>query len=318
MKRQLVLATFLAMLAGLVAVPAPAQTGAFATVKGAVKDAQGNPVPDAQVVWHNNDNGRTYKLKTNKKGEYFSLGVDPGKYNITVSKDGKDLDSRKDYPVTVDEIVVDFDLKAQQEQAIQETAKKQGLTEEQVKKLQEQQAAAEKYNSNIKAINEKLKLATADQQAGNDDAAIATLNETTQMAPNEDLLWFRLGQAYLDSAKKQTDNAEKAKRYTEAYNDISKAVDLKKNAMKGEAPGGENAAPKQPAQANQGPADNARLAAYYDNLANAAARIGKSEDAVNASNQAAQLDPPHAGQYYYNLGAVLTNSNTSNDVNVRK
>lgn len=318
MKRQLVLATFLAMLAGLVAVPAPAQTGAFATVKGAVKDAQGNPVPDAQVVWHNNDNGRTYKLKTNKKGEYFSLGVEPGKYNITVSKDGKDLDSRKDYPVTVDEIVVDFDLKAQQEQAIQETAKKQGLTEEQVKKLQEQQAAAEKYNSNIKAINEKLKLATADQQAGNDDAAIATLNETTQMAPNEDLLWFRLGQAYLDSAKKQTDNAEKAKRYTEAYNDISKAVDLKKNAMKGEAPGGENAAPKQPAQANQGPADNARLAAYYDNLANAAARIGKSEDAVNAYNQAAQLDPPHAGQYYYNLGAVLTNSNTSNDVNVRK
>jgi tetratricopeptide (TPR) repeat protein len=214
--------------------------------------------------------------------------------------------------------VVDFDLKAQQEQAIQETAKKQGMTEEQVKKLQEQQAAAEKYNSNIKAINEKLKLATADQQAGNDDAAIATLNETTQMAPNEDLLWFRLGQAYLDSAKKQTDNAEKAKRYTQAYNDISKAVDLKKNAMKGEAPGGENAAPKQPAQANQGPADNARLAAYYDNLANAAARIGKSEDAVNAYNQAAQLDPPHAGQYYYNLGAVLTNSNTSNDVNVRK
>jgi tetratricopeptide (TPR) repeat protein len=318
MKRKLVFVAFLAMLAGAIVVPASAQTGAFATVKGAVKDAQGNPVSDAQVVWHNNDNGRTYKLKTNKKGEYFSLGVEPGKYNITVSKDGKDLDSRKDYPVTVDEIVVDFDLKAQQEQAIQETAKKQGMTEEQVKKLQEQQAAAEKYNSNIKAINEKLKAATADQQAGNDDAAIATLNETTQMAPNEDLLWFRLGQAYLDSAKKQTDNAEKAKRYTEAYNDISKAVDLKKNAMKGETPGAENAAPKQPSQTNQGPADNARLAAYYDNLANAAARIGKSEDAVNAYNQAAQLDPPHAGQYYYNLGAVLTNSNTSNDVNVRK
>lgn len=318
MKRQFALATLLALFASLMIAPAPAQTGAFATVKGVVKDAQGNPVPDAQVVWHNKDNGRTYKLKTNKKGEYFSLGIDPGKYDITVSKDGKEVDNRKDFPVTLDEIVVDFDLKAEQQQAIQETAKKQGMTEEQVKKIQEQQAAAEKYNTNIKAINEKLKEATAQQQAGNDDQAIATLNETTQMAPNEDLLWFRLGQAYLDSAKKQTDNTEKTKRYTEAYTDISKAVDLKKNAMKGEAPGAEGAPPKQAAQPDQGPADNARLAAYYDNLANAAARIGKSDDAVNAYNQAAQLDPPHAGQYYFNLGAVLTNSNTSNDLNVRK
>jgi tetratricopeptide (TPR) repeat protein len=315
MKRNFVFVMLLAILSALVAAPAFAQSGAFGTVKGVVKDAQGSPVPDAQVVWHNTDNGRTYNLKTNKKGEYFSLGIEPGKYDITVSKDGKQVDSQKGYPVSVDEVTLDFDLKQQKEQAVQETAKKQGLTPEQVKQLQEQQAAAEKYNSNIKVINEKLKAASAASQAGNDDAAIASLNEATQMGPNEDLLWFRLGQAYLDSAKKQTDAAERTKRYAEAYNDLQKAIELRKNAANAPAAGG--APPKQPTQPNQ-PSDSVRMAAYYDNLGNAASRVGKTDEAANAYKQAAELDPAHAGQYYFNMGAVLTNANMSNDVNVRK
>ncbi len=312
MKRKLVFVMLLAICSVLVATPALAQTG---TVKGVVKDAQGNVLPEAQLVWHNNDNGRTYNLKTNKKGEYFSLGIEPGKYTITVSKDGKVLDTQKDYPVSVNEVTLDFDLKQEQQQAVQDTAKQKGITPEQVKQMQEQQAAAEKYNSNIKAINEKLKAATAASQAGDYDTAIAALNEATQMGPNEDLLWFRLGQTYLDSAKKQTDPAEKIKRNAEAYNDLQKAVELRTNAAKSDAAGTPGAPPK---QANQGPPDNARMAAYYDNLANAAARVGKSEEAVKAYKQAAELDPPHAGQYYYNLGAVLTNNNASNDVNLRK
>jgi tetratricopeptide (TPR) repeat protein len=315
MKRKFVFVMLLAILSALVAASAFAQSGAFGTVKGVVKDADGKPVPDAQVVWHNTDNGRTYNLKTNKKGEYFSLGIEPGKYDITVSKDGKQVDSQKGFPVSVDEMTLDFDLKLQKEQAVQDTAKKQGLTPEQVKQVQEQQAAAEKYNSNIKAINEKLKAASAASQAGNDDSAIASLNEATQMGPNEDLLWFRLGQAYLDSAKKQTDAAERTKRYAEAYNDLQKAIELKKNAANAPAAGG--APPKQPTQPNQ-PSDNVRMAAYYDNFGNAASKVAKTDEAANAYKQAAELDPAHAGQYYFNMGAVLTNANMSNDVNVRK
>jgi tetratricopeptide (TPR) repeat protein len=314
-KRNFVFVMLLAILSAFIAAPAFAQTGAFGTVKGVVKDAQGNPVPDAQVVWHNTDNGRTYNLKTNKKGEYFSLGVEPGKYDITVTKDGKQVDSQKGYPVTVDEITLNFDLKQEKEQAVQDTAKQHGLTPEQVKQMQEQAAAAEKYNSNIKAINEKLKAASAASQAGNDDAAIASLNDATQMGPNEDLLWFRLGQAYLDSAKKQTDAAERTKRYAEAYNDLQKAIDLRKNAAS--APAAAGAPAKQPSQPNQ-PSDNVRMAAYYDNFGNAASKVAKTDEAANAYKQAAELDPAHAGQYYFNMGAVLTNANMSNDVNVRK
>ena len=311
MKRNFVLVIMLGIFSALLAVPALGQT---ATVKGVCRDAQGNPIMDAQVIWHNDDNGRVFTLKTNKKGEYFSLGVDPGKYTVTLSKDGKQLDSQK-RTVTSEEINLDFDEKQAQEQAIQDTAKKQGMTAEQVKQMQEAKAKAENYNANVKAINEKFSAATAALKDKQYDTAIAALNDATQLGPNEDLTWYRLGAAYLDSAKAQTDAAERTRRYTEAYNDIQKAIDLKKNAMQNASqqspPGGKPPAPG-------GISDNARLAAYYDNLASAASRVGKNEEAEQGYRQAAELDPANAGQYYYNLGAVLTNANMSNDANIRK
>jgi hypothetical protein len=88
MKRNFSLAILLVVMCAGLGVSAMAQTGALASVKGVCKDADGKPIVDAQVVWHNDDNGRTYKLKTNKKGEYFSLGIEPGEYTITLTKDG--------------------------------------------------------------------------------------------------------------------------------------------------------------------------------------------------------------------------------------
>ena len=52
---------------------------AAGTVKGVCKDADGKPIADAVVIWANQENGQKYTLKTNKKGEYFSLGITPSK-----------------------------------------------------------------------------------------------------------------------------------------------------------------------------------------------------------------------------------------------
>src|SRR5438876_3970266 len=216
MKRVFISSFLFAILCAIFAVPAAAQT---ATVKGVCKDPQGNPITDAQVVWHNNDNGRTFNLKTNKKGEYFSLGIEPGKYTVTLTKDGKELDKVNNYPVSSDEATLDFDLKKSQEQAVQETAKSKGMTPEQVKQAQEAQANNQKYNANIKVANDKLKAASAQLETAataaksgdtatantNYDGAISTLNETAQLVPNEDLVWLKLGAAYTDSARVQTD-----------------------------------------------------------------------------------------------------------------
>jgi tetratricopeptide (TPR) repeat protein len=108
----------------------------------------------------------------------------------------------------------------------------------------------------------------------------------------------------LSSAAKQTDSAEKTKRYEAAVTNYQKAVELKQKAL--------DAAP------SPKPPDASKvLASFYNNLGKAEAQLGKTDDAVKAYNQAAQLDPAGAGMYYYNLGAILTNANTKNDTEMR-
>ena len=89
MRKYFILSLLLVVAVGLSAPLAFAQT--TGTVKGICKDFEGKPIAQAEVLWTGTDSGHTYKLKTNNKGEYFSLGVVPGKYNVTLNKDGKEL-----------------------------------------------------------------------------------------------------------------------------------------------------------------------------------------------------------------------------------
>jgi tetratricopeptide (TPR) repeat protein len=255
----------------------------------------GKPVVGANVEWANTDNGRKYNLKTNNKGEYFSLGIEPGKYKVTLTQDGKQLDQVSNFPVGLDETVLDFDLKKSQAEAAQQ----KGMSAEQLKQMQEAQAKNAKETNTVKVLNEKLSVANQAIQTGDFETALTTLNEATQIDPTRDLLWARLGDANLGAGPKQTDTTEKAKRYGDAVTDYQKAIELKKKSMEG--------TPK--------PEDAKSLAAYYNNLGQAEARTGQLEESVKAYDQAAQLNPPGAAQYYYNQGAVLTNGGKVDEAN---
>src|SRR5690348_17828580 len=100
---------------------------------------QGTVITGAQVTWKNQNNGLTYNLKTNKKGEFFSLGIDPGDYTVTVTQDGKVVDEAKGVHVGLDELVYNIDLKQAQQQNIIQNAKKQGISAEQAKEQQQKQ-----------------------------------------------------------------------------------------------------------------------------------------------------------------------------------
>ena len=90
MKHRVVMMALTALVAALCAPAGLAQlTG---SVKGVCRDMDGNPITGAIVEYLSQDNGRKYQLKTNNKGEYFSLGIEPGKYTVTLTKDGKPLD----------------------------------------------------------------------------------------------------------------------------------------------------------------------------------------------------------------------------------
>jgi tetratricopeptide (TPR) repeat protein len=269
---------------------------ASATVKGVCKDAQGNPFPDAIVIYVNTNNGQKYQLKTNKKGEYFSLGLTAGAYNVTLYKNADDLKANKElthannFPVALGEDTLDFDMKKEQEKA----AAGQGISPEELKKRQEQIEKQQKESGTIKTLNEKIVAANTAAKGGDYDGAISILTEATQMDATRDILWAQLADAYRGSATKQTDPAEKTKRLQESVTDYQKAIEIKQKNV--------DAATK------KDPEDNKRLAAYYNNLGEASAKAGKVDDALKAYTQAAQLNPEGAASYYYNAGAVLTNA----------
>jgi len=298
MKRYFAGLALLLMAVGLCAGPAFAQQSGV--VKGVCKDIDGKPYADAMVEWVSNETGRKYDLKTNSKGEYFSLGILPGHYKVTLSKNGTEIYHYSGFAVGLDESVLDFDMKKEQA-AVGQGA---GLTPEQLKAQQEQQAQIAKERDTVKALNERLALAKTASDSGDFDTAITQLTEATQMDPTRDLLWAKLGDYNLGSANKQTDSAEKTKRYDAAVTDYQKAVELKQKAVD--------------TGTKKDPDANKVMAQFYNNLGKAQAQLGKTDDAVKAYNQAAQLDPTAAGMYYFNLGATLTNANVKNDMQMRK
>ncbi len=281
MKRQLIVVLIAALVTGQCAAPVFAQ--ATGTVQGVCKDVQGKPITGATVEYLSQETGRKYNLKTNNKGEFFSLGIAPGKYKVTLSKDGQEIYHFSGVTVGLDQEAnrLDFDLAKEQAQQ----AKGAGLTPEQVKAQQEQQAKIQKENLNIKALNEKLALARQNMTAGTYDQAIQAMTEATQIDPNRDLIWFTLGDAYSGNGKKleATDRAAAKQQYEQAVSAYQKAIAIKPTAD------------------------------YYNNLGQAQTKAGQVDEAIKSYNQAATLDPTRAAMFYFNLGAVLTNTGKVDD-----
>src|SRR5882762_9463039 len=88
MKRYFAIFALVVLVLGLCVPPVFAQ--ASGTVKGVCKDVEGKPIAGAVVEFANLDNGQKYNLKTNGKGEYFSLGISPGKYKVTLYRSPED------------------------------------------------------------------------------------------------------------------------------------------------------------------------------------------------------------------------------------
>jgi len=295
MKKHFAIFLFAVLTLGVAVPLASAQS---ASVKGVCKDEQGNLIVGGVVQWNNLDTGQKWSLPTNKKGEYFSLGLSFGKYNVTLyrnaddQKAGKEIDHLNGVPVTTDETPLDFDVKKDMEK----TAQGIGLTPEQAKKQQELQEKQKKEGMTVKVLNDKLTAARTAADAGDFDTAIKTLEDANQLDPSRDLIWFKLGDYYRMSALKQTDKAEKDKRLGSAIEAYEKAIDIKKAIVNDKDP---NLA--------------ANLAAYYNNLAEAYAKSNKVDDAVKTYALAAQADPAHAAQAYFNTGAVLTNAGRADE-----
>ena len=254
---------------------------ALSGIVGKATDQDGKPIPDAQIQIKSEDTGQQLVTKTDSKGTFTQIGLNPGSYKVSLVKDNKVLWFFDHVPVHLQPdglpMRVDFDLKKEAASQMKSATPEQQAAQAEAQKKQQQQ-------TKLAALNQQIVQANALEQAGNWDQAITILTQAADTAPQADLLWAQLGRAQLgagDASQKSGDKAAATDHYQKAVDSYQKAIQIK------------------PAEPN-----------YHNNLGQAFAKIGKPDQAVQEYTQAAQASPTNAAMFYFNLGATLTNQAT--------
>ncbi len=275
---------------GFLAVSAFAQ---ITTLEGIVKGPDGKPVQNAEIRIERTDIKGNYKTKTDKKGHYIYMGLPIGKYNVAVFVDGKQADGQNGIATHPgDPIPVNFDLHAAQaenaakQKAMQQAVETGQMTKEMERSLSpEQKAAMEKQikeeserRKKNAALNDAFNAGMDAMKAKQWDQAIAGFTKASELDPSQTVVWANLADAYKNQAEGKTgpEFDQTMQKSLQAY---AKAIELK---------------PDDPGM--------------HNNYAIALAKAKKFDEMQAELKKAVELDPQGAGRYYYNLGAILTNT----------
>lgn len=250
-------------------------------VQGNVVDANNQPVEGALVTIASKDSSRKFQLKTDKKGEFFQIGVPSGAYTVTVEKDklkaSRDTQARQGSPARVNLVL----------------APGAGVSEE------------DKAKTN--ALQKLIEEASAAVKAGDHQTAIAKYTEVAAGIPTCADCYDTIGRSQMS-----------LKNYAEAEAAFKKAIELKPDhadAYNGlanvyNAQKKFDLAAQASAKATElGGAGAAAGGGSADSLYNQgviAWNAGKPEEARGHFEAALKADPNHAPAHYQ-LGMALVN-----------
>lgn len=253
-------------------------------IQGDVKGQDGKPLVGAVIKIERKDIKQNFSVKTDKKGHYFygGLGIN-GTFDVTLEVGGKAVDAVAGVkPAGAAPADVNFDLKA-------EAAKASGAAPDEAPKGMSpaEKAAYEKNKKENEAkiaknkeLNDAFNAGMTAETNKDYNAAIEQFEKGVALAPTQHVIWSHLADAY--SARATTNEPDDAKQTDlgKAVGDYQKAIELEP-----------------------------RDATYHNNYALVLVRQKKLDEAKDELNKAASLDPTNAGKYYYNLGAVMANTN---------
>jgi len=256
---------------------ARAQSG---TARGKVLDDKGQPVPDARIeMVYQGGVTRKFETKTNKKGEFVQVGIYPGVYRITATKEG--------YQGTYIEMKITFG---------------EPTYIPDFKLVPGQVAAQAGAASRQEEINSAFKKAVELSQAGKLDEAEAAYKEMLAKDPDIPEVHFNLG--YIYSQKKDFAAAEaeykKALELRPNYTDASAAL-ARIYQESGQA---DKATELMSKTATENPED----AKAQFNMGVVYLNAGKSEEAIASFQKVVAADPTMA-EAYYHLGTLMVGQN---------
>lgn len=262
----------------------------ISAIEGEVKGTDGKLLKDAQILIEREDMKGVYKgAKTDKKGHYIYNGLPLGTYTVSVLVEGEKKDFIQHLRTQMgDPVVASFDLEKlqKQNQSLQKASEsgtlsqeqERGLTKEQKEQLEKKAKENAAAMAKNKALNDAFNGGKEAMLAKNYQGAVESFEKGSVMDPNQHVIWANLADAYVGLATTKTGDEQQAA-LAKALEAFQKAIAIK-------------------------PDDSA----YHNNYALALAKAKKFDEAQAELGKAAQLDPPNAGKYFYNLGAVLVNT----------
>ena len=281
--RRALLVALAVFVAFCVAQPGSAQSTGM--LKGKIVDGKGEPVVGAKVNIVDTGNGVTKTTKSDKKGEYFQVGLAPSSYKVTAEKEGLGAQTFTVKVKLGDPTECNFQIVAGQSGPTKEDKAKA----DNVRKLFDEGVAASRANDH--------------------DGAIAKFNEALVILPSCYDCYYNIGFAQMQ--KKDFDQAEGSFKkaleikadYIEAYNGLAtvynaqKKFDLAQQASQKAA----DLAAAAPAAAG----GTAGVDALY-NQGVIAWNGGKADEAKAKFEEALKINPNHADSHYQ-LGMCLLN-----------
>ncbi|HYL09622.1 MAG TPA: tetratricopeptide repeat protein [Candidatus Acidoferrales bacterium] len=245
------------------------------TITGTILDKGGAPFAGAQIIYKSAASGRSYKVKTDKNGEFSLGGIPYDTYQVEIiSRDGESVfkqELRVSENPESHHLLVDLSKPAATEQP---------------KYTPGQVAAIREQNEKIRSMNALISKATNALNARNWQAAIAPLQELVAADPTEWQFYSALGDAQLNLGQydQALESYEKGVRAAES----NTAVDAK--------------------NPNTDPVKKkAGVGKMLTNEGNVYLKLHKTDEAVAAYTKAAALDPNPATAYF-NLCATLYNT----------
>ncbi|PSH04686.1 MAG: hypothetical protein CXZ00_04720 [Acidobacteria bacterium] len=250
------------------------------SIIGSCKDENGKPIVGATVEVKNIETGKVYTLKTNSKGEYLSMGVTPGHYDLTlIGTNGAVLSFRNNVPVQLKEDnIFNMDMRS---------------TKEQRKANDKPRSGSEK----IKELNALLNQAATQKKEGRYHDAVATMEQAAALDQTHDLVYYSLGDAYLLD-----------KRYPEAETAFKKAIELAPTGSKsvGAYHNGLAQALSKQGKAEVALAEYEKAAqldppnagTYFFNEGAVLTNMGKADEANQAFDKAIAADPTRPDPYF--------------------
>lgn len=261
-------------------------------IQGDVTGTDGKPLQGAQIKLDRTDIKQSFNVKTDKKGHFLYANLPTGMYNITLVVGGKEMGTLTGFRSKPgDNEPLKFDMAKMAEANAAAAAAPPGagpapaqgkadagMTKEQraeyEKKLKEQEEAMAKD----KALQDAFNTGMEAKNAKNFAVAVESFEKASTMAPTQHVVWAQLAESYISLADTKT-GAEQQAAVEKGIAAYAKAVEIKVDDPN-----------------------------YHNNYALALAKGKKMDQAQVELTKAAQLDPPQAGKYYYNLGAVYVNT----------